>query len=277
MKSGWRSSTEKKLPVPSSFWKKGLGNYDDLTAHIENLSARFDALSDSIKAAEKRKVRFRRCSSTSRIITTQGKSLSGIVSLNIAKSSLRNTVRKSQFIKRRSKPLTNCRLQNSHPVNLCMRNFISWQSTKSKTTLSTVRSEKRKKNCWLPNGRLKQFWISTGRKNRKKNRRKRKRRTSVKAKSHGLHSSPKGADRRYFLFFDFVDFNHEQFLFYCSLGNDWKSCSHHRQMLFKGDWGCFPNKQICEDCTEGKIEKMSEPVGLHCLPICDFIIRITWF
>ena len=36
--------------------EKGLGNYDDLTAHIENLSARFDALSDSIKAAEKRMV-----------------------------------------------------------------------------------------------------------------------------------------------------------------------------------------------------------------------------
>ena len=36
--------------------EKGLGNYDDLTAHIENLSARFDALSDSIKTAEKRMV-----------------------------------------------------------------------------------------------------------------------------------------------------------------------------------------------------------------------------
>ena len=36
--------------------EKGLGNYDDLTAHIENLTARFDALSDSIKAAEKRMV-----------------------------------------------------------------------------------------------------------------------------------------------------------------------------------------------------------------------------
>lgn len=34
--------------------EKGLGNYDDLTAHIEKLSARFDELSDSIKAAEKR-------------------------------------------------------------------------------------------------------------------------------------------------------------------------------------------------------------------------------
>ena len=33
-----------------------MGNYDDLTAHIENLSARFDALSDSIKVAEKRMV-----------------------------------------------------------------------------------------------------------------------------------------------------------------------------------------------------------------------------
>ena len=34
--------------------EKGLGNYDDLVAHIEKLSARFDELSDAIKAAEKR-------------------------------------------------------------------------------------------------------------------------------------------------------------------------------------------------------------------------------
>lgn len=34
--------------------EKGLGNYDDLVAHVEKLSARFDKLSDSIKAAEKR-------------------------------------------------------------------------------------------------------------------------------------------------------------------------------------------------------------------------------
>ena len=34
--------------------EKGLGNYDDLVAHIEKLSACFDELSDSIKAAEKR-------------------------------------------------------------------------------------------------------------------------------------------------------------------------------------------------------------------------------
>ena len=33
-----------------------MGNYDDVTAHIENLSDRFDALSDSMKAAEKRMV-----------------------------------------------------------------------------------------------------------------------------------------------------------------------------------------------------------------------------
>ena len=38
-------------------------------------------------------------------------------------------------------------------------------------------------------------------------------------------------------------------------------------MMFKGDWGCFPNKQICEDCTEGKIEKMSEPVQVY--TACD--------
>ena len=99
--------------------EKGLGNYDDLTAHIENLSARFDALSDSIKAA--------------------GKSISSTASLDIADSSLRNTVRKSQFIKRQSRPLMNCRLQSSHLRNRYMRSFISWQSRKSKITLSTVR------------------------------------------------------------------------------------------------------------------------------------------
>lgn len=39
--------------------EKGLGNYDDLVAHIEKLSTRFDELSDSIKAAEKRIVEVR--------------------------------------------------------------------------------------------------------------------------------------------------------------------------------------------------------------------------
>ena len=90
---------------------------------------------------------FRHCSSTSKIIATQGKSISSTASLDIAKNSLKNTVRKSQFIKRRNKPLMNCRLQSSRPCNRCMRNFISWQSRKSKTTLSTVKSEKRRKNC----------------------------------------------------------------------------------------------------------------------------------
>lgn len=43
-------------------------------------------------------------------------------------------------------------------------------------------------------------------------------------------------------------------------------------MMFKGDWGCFPNKQICEDCTEGKIEKMSEPVQVY--TACQFVTPI---
>ena len=43
-------------------------------------------------------------------------------------------------------------------------------------------------------------------------------------------------------------------------------------MMFKGDWGCFPNKQICEDCTEGKIEKMSEPVPVY--TACQFVYRL---
>ena len=41
------------------------------------------------------------------------------------------------------------------------------------------------------------------------------------------------------------------------------------QILFKGDWGCCPNKQICEDCTGGKIEKMSEPVQVY--TACQFV------
>ena len=48
-------------------------------------------------------------------------------------------------------------------------------------------------------------------------------------------------------------------------------------MMFKGDWGCFPNKQICEDCTEGKIEKMSEPVQVYtaCQSYPEFGIKIV--
>lgn len=33
--------------------------------------------------------------------------------------------------------------------------------------------------------------------------------------------------------------------------------------------GMLPNKQICEDCTEGKIEKMSEPVQVY--TACQFV------
>ena len=44
------------------------------------------------------------------------------------------------------------------------------------------------------------------------------------------------------------------------------------QIPFKGDWGCCPNKQICEDCTGGKIEKMSEPVQVY--TACQFVSRV---
>ena len=40
------------------------------------------------------------------------------------------------------------------------------------------------------------------------------------------------------------------------------------QIPLKGAWGCFPNKQVCEDCTEGKIEKMSKPVQVY--TACQF-------
>ena len=131
--------------------EKGLGNYDDLTAHIENLSARFDALSDSIKVAEKRMVEVQALQQThQKLIRNTRPNLYRVPQdLDIAKNSLKNTVRKSQFIKRRSKPLMNCRLQSSRPCNHCMRSFISWQSRKSRTTLSTVRSEKRKEELLI--------------------------------------------------------------------------------------------------------------------------------
>ena len=41
------------------------------------------------------------------------------------------------------------------------------------------------------------------------------------------------------------------------------------QIPFKGDWGCCPNKQICEDCTGEEIEKMSEPVQVY--TACQFV------
>ena len=31
--------------------------------------------------------------------------------------------------------------------------------------------------------------------------------------------------------------------------------SHHRKMMFKGDWGCFPNKQFAKIDPEGKSRK----------------------
>ena len=41
------------------------------------------------------------------------------------------------------------------------------------------------------------------------------------------------------------------------------------QIPFKGDWGCFSNKQICEDCIGEENEKMSEPVQVY--TACQFV------
>ena len=43
------------------------------------------------------------------------------------------------------------------------------------------------------------------------------------------------------------------------------------QIPFKGDWGRFLNKKICEDCTGGEIEKMREPVQVY--TACQFVKR----
>ena len=42
-----------------------------------------------------------------------------------------------------------------------------------------------------------------------------------------------------------------------------------RRMMFKRDWGRCPNKQICEDCSGRKIEKMGEPVQVY--TACHFV------
>ena len=94
------------------------------------------------KKLDHNRLRFRHCSSTSKIIAAQGKSISSTVSLDIAKSSLRNTVRKSQFIKRRSKPLTNCRLQSSHPVNYEEFHQLAVQKKQDYAEYRQIRKEK---------------------------------------------------------------------------------------------------------------------------------------
>jgi len=40
-------------------------------------------------------------------------------------------------------------------------------------------------------------------------------------------------------------------------------------MSFNGDWGDFPNKQICEKVTAGKFEKMSKSVQVY--TACQFV------
>jgi len=52
-------------------------------------------------------------------------------------------------------------------------------------------------------------------------------------------------------------------LFFCkdknekffSLQNDWKIVQPVSQIPFKGDWGCFPNKQFAKIDPEGKLRK----------------------
>ena len=50
--------------------------------------------------------------------------------------------------------------------------------------------------------------------------------------------------------------------------SEWTS-SRYRRYRSKGIGDACPNKQICEDCTGGKIEKMSEPVQVY--TACQFV------
>ncbi len=127
--------------------EKGLGNYDDLTAHIENLSARFDALSDSIKVAEKRMVEvqalqqhIKNYRNTRQIYIKYRKS-------GYSKKFFEEHRQEITIHKAAKQAFDELQITKLRPCNHCMRSFISWQSRKSRTTLSTVRSEKRKKNC----------------------------------------------------------------------------------------------------------------------------------
>ncbi|WP_418329778.1 hypothetical protein [Ruminococcus sp.] len=127
--------------------EKGLGNYDDLTAHIENLSARFDALSDSIKAAEKRMVEvqalqqhIKNYRNTRQIYIEYRKS-------GYSKKFFEEHRQEITIHKAAKQFFDELQITKLPSMQSLYRNFISWQSRKSKTTLSTVRSEKRKKNC----------------------------------------------------------------------------------------------------------------------------------
>ena len=55
--------------------------------------------------------------------------------------------------------------------------------------------------------------------------------------------------------------------------SEWTS-SRYRRYRSKGIGDACPNEQICEDCTGGKIEKMSEPVQVY--TACQFVkLRIS--
>ena len=128
--------------------EKGLGNYDDLTAHIENLSARFDALSDSIKIAEKRMVEVQALQQhIEKIIATQGKFISSTASLDIAKKFFEEHRQEITIHKAAKQAFDELQITKLPSMQSLYEEFHQLAVQKSRTTLSTVRSEKRKKNC----------------------------------------------------------------------------------------------------------------------------------
>ena len=46
-------------------------------------------------------------------------------------------------------------------------------------------------------------------------------------------------------------------------------------MMFKGDWGCFPNKQICEDTPYAKCDSIIDNEIAAKLKKCNVTTLIT--
>ena len=95
----------------------------DLTAHIENLSARFDALSDSIKAAEKRMVEvqavqqhIKNYRNTRQIYIEYRKS-------GYSKKFFEEHRQELTIHKAAKQAFDELQITSSRPCNLCMRSF----------------------------------------------------------------------------------------------------------------------------------------------------------
>ena len=127
--------------------EKVLGNYDDLTAHIENLSARFDALSDSIKAAEKRMVEVQALQQHIKNYRNTRQIYIEYRKAGYSKKFFEEHRQEITIHKAAKQAFDELQITKLPSMQSLYEEFHQLVVQKSRTTLSTVRSEKRKKNC----------------------------------------------------------------------------------------------------------------------------------